>query len=75
MTRLHLTNLYAYAGGDLLLFSSSIDLLVVLDRVDSWLDESKRMDDVPWRHSLDNSRVVSAVIVSQTEFDEATSRY
>ncbi len=50
---------------------SDIDLLVVLDRVDSWLDESKRMDDVFWRHSFDNSTVVSAVIVSQAEFDRA----
>jgi hypothetical protein len=50
---------------------SDIDLLVVLDRVDSWLDESKRIDDVLWHHSLANSTVVSAVIVSQTEFDQA----
>lgn len=50
---------------------SDIDLLVVLDRVDSWLDESKRMDDVLWRHSLANSTIVSAAIVSRAEFDEA----
>jgi predicted nucleotidyltransferase len=50
---------------------SDIDLLIVLDRVDSWLAESKRMDEVLWHHSFANSTVVSAVIVSQVEYDEA----
>lgn len=50
---------------------SDIDLLVILDRVDSWLDESRRVDELLWRHSLENSTIVSAVIVSQTEFDRA----
>jgi len=49
---------------------SDIDVLVVLDRVNSWLDESKRMDDVLWRHSLQNATVVSAMIVSEAEFAE-----
>jgi predicted nucleotidyltransferase len=49
---------------------SDIDVLVVLDRVDSWLEESKRMDDVLWRHSLQNAIVVSAMIVSEAEFAE-----
>ncbi|CAN5670212.1 hypothetical protein BH20ACT23_BH20ACT23_18470 [soil metagenome] len=50
---------------------SDIDVLIVLDRVDSWLDESKRTDDVLWRHSLENSTILSAVIVSRAEFDDA----
>lgn len=47
---------------------SDIDLLIVLDRFDSRWDEHRRMDDVLWRHSLVNDTVVSAVVVSESEF-------
>lgn len=50
---------------------SDIDLLVVLDRVDSWLSESKQIDEILWRHSFENSTVVSSVIVSREENDHA----
>lgn len=50
---------------------SDIDVLVTLDRVDSWLEESRRIDDILWRHSLENSTVVSAVIVSQDDAERA----
>ncbi len=46
---------------------SDIDLLVVLDRVDSPWAELRRMDDVLWRHSLQNDTVVTAVPVSVEE--------
>jgi predicted nucleotidyltransferase len=44
---------------------SDIDLLVVLDRVDSSWDERRRMRDVLWRHSLDYDTVVVAIPVSE----------
>ena len=46
---------------------SDVDILVVLDRVDSWSEERDRMDDVLWKHSLENSTVVSALIVSERD--------
>lgn len=47
---------------------SDIDLLVVLNHVDSPWAELRRMDDVLWRHSLGNDTVVTAVPVSVEEF-------
>ena len=47
---------------------SDIDLLVVLDRVDSWWNEHERMSDTLYRHSLDNDTVVSAHVVSEADY-------
>jgi hypothetical protein len=73
-----LKNLYGERLRKLILFGSwargdahpesDIDLLVVLDRVDSWRQERDRMDDVLWNHSVANSTVVSALIVSEIDF-------
>jgi Uncharacterised protein family (UPF0158)/Nucleotidyltransferase domain len=49
---------------------SDIDLLVVLDRVDSVWDELRRMDPVLWRHSFENDTVVTAMPVAQDDVDE-----
>jgi len=49
---------------------SDIDLLVVLDRVDSVWDELRRMDPVLWRHSFDNDTVVTALPVAETDVEE-----
>jgi predicted nucleotidyltransferase len=46
---------------------SDIDLLVVLDRVDSVWEELRRMDDVLWRHSFENETVVTALPVTEAE--------
>jgi predicted nucleotidyltransferase len=43
---------------------SDIDLLVVLDRVDSVWEELRRMEPILWRHSLANDAVVSATPVA-----------
>ncbi|HEY3199128.1 MAG TPA: UPF0158 family protein [Actinomycetes bacterium] len=50
---------------------SDIDLLVVLDRVDSPWDELRRMDEVLWRHSYQHAAVISAVPVAERELDDA----
>lgn len=47
---------------------SDVDIMVVLDRVDSWAEERDRMDDVLWKHSLENSTVVSTLIVSEEDY-------
>jgi Uncharacterised protein family (UPF0158)/Nucleotidyltransferase domain len=49
---------------------SDIDLLVVLDRVDSVWDELRRMEPVLWRHSFDNDTVVTALPVAQKDVKE-----
>jgi predicted nucleotidyltransferase len=49
---------------------SDIDLLVVLDRVDSVWDELRRMDPVLWRHSFENDTVVTAVPVAERDLEE-----
>ncbi|MGH3012856.1 MAG: UPF0158 family protein [Gaiellaceae bacterium] len=49
---------------------SDIDLLVVLDRVDSVWDELRRMDPFLWRHSFDNDTVVTALPVAQKDLEE-----
>jgi uncharacterized protein (UPF0332 family) len=49
---------------------SDIDLLVVLDRVESVWIERERMDEVLWRHSFDNDVVVTAVPVGERDLRE-----
>jgi len=49
---------------------SDVDLLVVLDRVESPWDELDRMDHVLWRHSFDNDLVVTAVPVAEQDLRE-----
>jgi predicted nucleotidyltransferase len=50
---------------------SDIDLLVVLDKVESrWL-ELERMGDILWKHSLANDTVVTEIPVSEREFRES----
>ncbi|MCI0635059.1 MAG: nucleotidyltransferase domain-containing protein [Actinobacteria bacterium] len=44
---------------------SDIDLLVVLDRVDSAWEELRSMDAILWRHSFANNTVVSATPVAE----------
>lgn len=44
---------------------SDIDLLVVLERVDSGWDELRRMEEILWRHSLAHDTVVSALAVDR----------
>lgn len=46
---------------------SDIDLLVVLDRVDSAWDELRRMEPVLWRHSYASDTVVSATPASEAD--------
>ena len=48
---------------------SDIDLLVVLDHVESVWDELERMDDILDRHSVENETVVSALVVAEEDFD------
>lgn len=50
---------------------SDIDLLVVLDRVDDRWQEHQRMGEILDRHSLDNETVVSASIVSESDYANA----
>jgi predicted nucleotidyltransferase len=51
---------------------SDIDLLVVLDRVDSVRDELRFMDAVLWRHSFDNDTVVTALPVAHEDYERRT---
>ena len=50
---------------------SDIDLLVVLDRVESPWEELRRMDEILWRHSYRADAVISAVPVGEDELEEA----
>jgi hypothetical protein len=50
---------------------SDIDLLVVLDQVDSPWDELQAMDEVLWRHSYQNDAVISAVPVAEHALHDA----
>src|SRR6266699_3238033 len=50
---------------------SDIDLLVVLDRVESPWEELRRMDEILWRHSYRNDAVISAVPAGEDEWGEA----
>lgn len=52
---------------------SDIDLLVVLDRVESVWEELKRMDPVVWRHSFDNETVVTVLPVAKRDLEERRS--
>jgi predicted nucleotidyltransferase len=47
---------------------SDIDLLVVLDRIESVWDELRRMDDILDRHSVENETIVSALVVAEEDF-------
>lgn len=49
---------------------SDIDLLVVLDRVDSPWEELERMDEILDRHSVQNETVVSALPAAEGEMAE-----
>lgn len=52
---------------------SDIDLLLVLDRVEDVWREHERISDILYRHSLDNTTVVSSLIVSEADLkDPAT---
>jgi predicted nucleotidyltransferase len=51
---------------------SDIDLLVVLDRVDSVWDELRRMDEILDRHSVTNETVVSVMTVAEADLAEPT---
>lgn len=51
---------------------SDIDLLVVLDRVDSPWDELERMDEILDRHSVQNETVVSVMSVAEANLAEPT---
>jgi hypothetical protein len=46
---------------------SDIDLLVVLDQMESAWDELRRMDPILWRHSLQSDTVISATPVAEAE--------
>lgn len=46
---------------------SDIDLLVVLDHVESTWGEQQRMDEVLWRHSFENDTVISALPVGEAD--------
>lgn len=46
---------------------SDIDLLVVLDHVESKWGEQQRMDEVLWRHSFENDTVISALPVAEAD--------
>jgi hypothetical protein len=48
---------------------SDIDLLVVIDGLESAWHELRAMDDVLWRHSLANDTVVTALPVGQGELE------
>src|SRR6266542_392684 len=48
---------------------SDIDLLVVLDDVKDRMAEHRAMNDILYRHSLDNDTVVTALPVSSEDFE------
>jgi predicted nucleotidyltransferase len=49
---------------------SDIDLLVVLDRLDSPWEELERMDDILDRHSVEHETLVSAMAVAEADLAE-----
>lgn len=77
----NLQNLYGARLRGVLLFGSwargdahpesDIDLLVVLDRVHSPWEELRTMDEILWRHSLENGAVIAAVPVAEDALDAA----
>ena len=50
---------------------SDIDLIVVLDEVHSRRGELERMNEVLWRHSLQNDTVVTELPISEAEFRDS----
>jgi predicted nucleotidyltransferase len=52
---------------------SDIDLLVVLDRVESVWDELRQMEPILWRHSFGNDTVVTALPVASDALAERRS--
>jgi predicted nucleotidyltransferase len=50
---------------------SDIDLLVVLDRVESRWEERGRMDEILDRHSLENDTIVTEIPVGEAELEAA----
>jgi predicted nucleotidyltransferase len=52
---------------------SDIDLLVVLDQVESAWDELRTMDPVLWRHSFENDTVISATPVAEADFSRSSA--
>jgi predicted nucleotidyltransferase len=50
---------------------SDIDLLVVLDRVESRWEERDRMDEIIERYSFDNDTIVAEIPVSEADLDAA----
>lgn len=50
---------------------SDIDLLVVLDRIESRWEERDRMDEIFERHSFENDTIVSEIPVSEAELNAA----
>lgn len=51
---------------------SDLDLLVVLDRVDSPWDELRAMDEILDRHSVENETVISAIPVAEAQLAKPT---
>jgi predicted nucleotidyltransferase len=78
-----LRGLYGDRLRDVLLFGSwargdahpesDIDLLVVLDQVDSVWEELRRMDPILWRLSLDNDTVISATPVAADDLKRTSA--
>jgi predicted nucleotidyltransferase len=54
---------------------SDIDLLIVLDLVDSRWVERRRIEDVLWRHTFENDVVVSAFPVAEDELRQPKSQF
>jgi len=52
---------------------SDIDLLVVLDYIESTWVEHERMDEILWRHSFDNDTVISALPVAEADLHRERS--
>jgi hypothetical protein len=52
---------------------SDIDLLVVLDRVESVWEELRKMDPVLWRCSFENDTVISATPVARADLERAAA--
>jgi predicted nucleotidyltransferase len=48
---------------------SDVDLLVVLDEVESSFAERRRMDDILWKHSFEHDAVAVAIPVSAARFE------
>lgn len=48
---------------------SDIDLMVVLDEVESPFEETYRMDEILWRHSFENDTVVSALAIGEADIE------